>query len=119
VMENRGDLGHAIYLHGRLFQYALERQGRLTDDPQARYNATMRQQNARIEKGTYVQYRPVYNEFGFTKGNKESDAPDDTASWVIGANPVLFPYLLGFGPGRVGIRQSYQLGVPIDDSHCW
>ena len=29
-MENRGDQHHAIYLHGRLFQYALEQQGRLT-----------------------------------------------------------------------------------------
>lgn len=119
VTENRGDLGHAIYLHGRLFQYALERQGRLTDDPQARYNASMRQQEDRLRRGVYTEYRPVYNEFGFTKGNRESDQPDDTPSWVYGANPVLFPYLLGFGPGRIGIRQSYQLGVPIDDTTTW
>jgi len=119
VMENRGDLGHAIYLHGRLFQYALERQGRLTDDLQARYNATMRQQEDRLQRGVHTQYRPVYNEFGFTKGNRDSDEPDDTPSWVIGSNPVLFPYLLGFGPGRVGIRQSYQLGIPIDDTTTW
>jgi 5,5'-dehydrodivanillate O-demethylase len=119
VMENRGDLGHAIYLHGRLFQYALERQGKLTDDEQARYNATMVQQQDRLNRGVYTQYAPVYNEFGFTKGNKDSDQPDDTPSWVIGANPILFPYLLGFGPGRVGIRQSYQLGVPIDDTNTW
>ncbi|HEY3117177.1 MAG TPA: Rieske 2Fe-2S domain-containing protein, partial [Chloroflexota bacterium] len=64
VMENRGDLGHAIYLHGRLFQYALERQGRLTDDPQARYNASMRQQNEKLARGIYTRYRPIYNEFG-------------------------------------------------------
>ncbi|MPZ15924.1 MAG: Rieske 2Fe-2S domain-containing protein [Chloroflexi bacterium] len=119
VMENRGDLAHAIYLHGRLFQYALERQGRLTDDSQARYNATMRQQSDRLQRGVYPQYRPVYNEFGFTKGNRESDQPDDATSWIIGANPVLFPYLLGFGPGSVGIRKSYQLGIPVDDTTTW
>jgi 5,5'-dehydrodivanillate O-demethylase len=49
----------------------------------------------------------------------ESDQPESTPSWIIGANPVLFPYLLGFGPGRIGMRQSYQLGVPIDDTHTW
>ncbi|HZT08688.1 MAG TPA: Rieske 2Fe-2S domain-containing protein [Chloroflexota bacterium] len=119
VMENRGDLGHAIYLHGRLHQYALERQGRLTDDPLARYNSAMRQQNDRLQRGVYTQYRPVYNEFGFTKGTRESGEPDDVPSWVIGTNPILFPYLLGFGPGNMGIRQSYQLGVPIDDTHTW
>lgn len=119
VTENRGDLGHAIYLHGRLFQYALERQGRLSDDSQARYNATMRQQQDRLQRGVYTRYRPVYNEFGFTKGNLESDQPEDTPQWIIGANPVLFPYLLGFGPGSTGIRQSYQLGVPIDDTTTW
>lgn len=119
VMENRGDLAHAVYLHGRLFQYALERQGRLTDDPQARYNASMRQQEDRLQRGVYTQYRPIDNEFGFTKGTRESDEAEDTPSWIIGANPVLFPYLLAFGPGSVGIRKSYQMGVPIDDTNTW
>jgi hypothetical protein len=79
----------------------------------------MEQQYERLARGVHPQYRPVYNEFGFTKGNKDSDQPEDTSSWVIGANPVLFPYLLGFGPGSRGIRQSYQLGVPIDDTTTW
>jgi len=119
VMENRGDLGHAVYLHGRLHQYALEVQGRLTDDPQARYNSAMRQQADRMQRGVYTQYKPIYNEFGFTKGTRELGDPDDLPSWVIGTNPILFPYLLAFGPGGVGIRQSYQLGVPIDDTTTW
>jgi 5,5'-dehydrodivanillate O-demethylase oxygenase subunit len=122
VMENRGDLGHAIYLHGRLFQYALERQGKLTDDPEARYNASMRQQYSRLERGVYTRYRPIPNQFGFTKGYLESGQTEEAPSWQFGMNPILFPYTLvnSFGPsGPSGIRQSYQIGVPVDDTTTW
>jgi 5,5'-dehydrodivanillate O-demethylase oxygenase subunit len=122
VMENRGDLSHGIYLHGRLFQYALEREGKLTDDPEARYNATMAQQNDRLRRGVYTKYRPVYNQFGFTKGYLESEQDEQAASWNFGMNPILFPYTLvnSFGPsGPSGIRQSYQIGVPVDDTTTW
>jgi 5,5'-dehydrodivanillate O-demethylase oxygenase subunit len=119
VMENRGDLGHTTYLHGRLHQYALERAGTLTDDPDARYNKTMEQQAIAEERGVWVKYKPIYNRFGFTKGRLASDEPEDHRAWTIGLNPILFPYLLGFGPGRTGLRNSYQLGVPIDDTHTW
>jgi 5,5'-dehydrodivanillate O-demethylase oxygenase subunit len=119
AMENRGDLGHAVYLHGRLFQYALEKQGRLTDDPEARYNATMTQQARDLERGVYTHYRPIYNEFGFTKGRRDSTQPEDIRAWTIGINPILFPYLLAQGPGDTGIRRSYQFGVPIDDTTTW
>jgi len=122
VMENRGDLGHAIYLHGRLFQYALEREGRLTDDPEARYNATMTQQNDRLARGVYTRYRPLQNRFGFTKGYLDSTGDETAPSWNYGMNPILFPYTLvnSFGPsGPSGIRQSYQIGVPVDDTTTW
>ena len=122
VMENRGDLDHGIYLHGRLFQYALERQGRLTDDPKARYNSTMTQQQARLDRGAYTKHRPIYNEFGFTKGRLDSDQTEDNPYWTIGMNPVIFPYQLvsgGTPGGRVAIRRSYQIGVPIDDTTTW
>ena len=120
VMENRGDLGHAVYLHGRLAQYALELQGLLTDDPQARYNATMKAQKDRLDKGVYTKYRPVWNKFGFTKGNLESDKSESEPSWTVGSNSILFPYLLSFEPYAPGtIRKSYQIGVPLDDTHTW
>jgi 5,5'-dehydrodivanillate O-demethylase len=119
VMENRGDLGHASYLHGRLFQYQLEKQGRLTDDPKARYNATMAQQNDRLRRGAYPKHRPVYNQFGFSKGNIDSDNSEDSPLWTVGRNPIIFPYHLAFGPGGQGIRQTYQIGVPIDDFTTW
>ena len=47
------------------------------------------------------------------------DEREDSRSWTIGVNPILFPYLLGFGPGSTGIRRSYQFGVPIDDTTTW
>jgi len=118
VMENRGDLGHGTYLHGRLFQYALERLGRLTDDPNARYNASMTQQQNRLERGVYTRYRPIYNEFGFTKASLESDQSEDNPSWNVGMNPVLFPYILHSGH-RERVRQVYQIGVPLDDTTTW
>ncbi len=58
-MENRGDLGHAVYLHGRLFQYALEREGRLTDDPKARYNVMVKTQAEALARGVTTKYRPI------------------------------------------------------------
>ncbi|HSX78274.1 MAG TPA: Rieske 2Fe-2S domain-containing protein, partial [Candidatus Saccharimonadia bacterium] len=117
VMENRGDQPHAIYLHGRLFQYALERQRRLTDDPAARYNATMHQQADRMQRGVYPIVQIVPNKYGFTKGMRDSDAPEDV--WQLGG-PVFFPYLVYPNGGNSGsIRHDYQLGVPIDDTTTW
>jgi 5,5'-dehydrodivanillate O-demethylase oxygenase subunit len=120
-MENRGDLGHAIYLHGRLFQYALEREGKLTDDPKARYNVAMTAQADAMARGITTKYRPIHNQFGFTKGTLNSDQKEVSRSWTIGVNPILFPYLLAFGPegSDKRIRKSYQIGVPIDDTHTW
>ena len=116
VMENRGDPGHTTYLHGRLFQYTLERQGRLTDDPRARYNSTMRQEAERLRKGVYSRYMAFPNEFGFGKATLPSDA-DPSTFRQSGGNSVIFPYTLWSGGG--GIRRYHQIGVPIDDTTTW
>ena len=118
VMENRTDQAHATYLHGRFFQYALERQGRLTDDPQARYNNVMRAQNQRLERGVYIKQRPIMDQYGISRGSLESDQPEDTPAWLSGPNVAIFPYMHR-GIDREGIRQSFQIGVPIDDTHTW
>ena len=119
-MENRGDLGHAIYLHGRLYQYALERKGELDEDPGYRWNSTMAQQNDKIRRGVYTKWRPLYNELGFSKGALNSDQSEDSPSWNIGSNPIIFPYNLAFGPNvRTQIRRWYQICVPIDDYNTW
>ena len=120
-MENRGDVGHSVYLHGALFRYARQLKGLPHSDPNARYNATMRDFEAMRARGAHIKWRPVYNEFGFTKASLESDKSEDSRSWTIGQNPILFPYILAFGPqeGDGRIRRLYQIGVPIDDTHTW
>jgi 5,5'-dehydrodivanillate O-demethylase len=119
VMENRGDLGHAVFTHGRLFQHVLERQGRLFDDPAARYNAAMKEHQTARAAGKHTIYRPVHNRFGFTKGRLIEGESETSRSWTIGINPILFPYTLASGPGDGGIRRHYQIGVPIDDTTTW
>jgi 5,5'-dehydrodivanillate O-demethylase len=119
VMENRGDLGHAVFTHGRLFQHVLARQGRLFDDPAARYNAAMKEHEAARAAGTHTSYRPLLNRFGFTKGRLIEGENASSRSWTIGINPILFPYTLASGPGDGGIRRHYQIGVPIDDTTTW
>jgi 5,5'-dehydrodivanillate O-demethylase len=119
VMENRSDLGHAVYLHGRLFQQVLAQQGHLPSDPAARYNATMIDQAAYLERGGHTRYRPIFNRFGFTKGRLAVGESEDNRAWTIGINPVIFPYMLASGPGDGGIRRHYQIGVPVDDNNTW
>lgn len=119
VMENRGDLGHAVFTHGRLFQHVLARQGRLHDDPAARYNAAMKEYETARSASRHTLYRPIYNRFGFTKGRLIQGESEDSRSWTIGINPVVFPYMLASGPGDGGIRRHYQIGVPIDDTTTW
>ncbi|MCA1646873.1 MAG: Rieske 2Fe-2S domain-containing protein [Chloroflexi bacterium] len=120
VMENRGDRGHGVYTHGRLFQYALERQGRLTTDPAARYNAAMKQHNDRARRGAYMKLQPIFNEYGFTKAHMDSDkSEEESRFWNVGSHCVMFPYTLGDDGPREAIRHSYQIGVPVDDTHTW
>ena len=120
VQENRADVGHATYLHGRLFQYVLERKGRLTDDGDARYNQVMKNQAAMTEQGAHYRYQVVPHQFGFAKGFKKSTSTVDEKLWNVGFNPVIFPYMLTAGPDeRKRVRRTYQFGVPIDDTHTW
>jgi 5,5'-dehydrodivanillate O-demethylase len=120
VMENRGDRGHGVYTHGRQFQYALERDGRLTDDPAARYNAAMKQHNERTGRGAYMKLQPIFNEYGFTKAHMDSDQSEEESKfWNVGSHCVMFPYILGDDGPREAIRHSYQIGVPVDDTHTW
>lgn len=59
----------------------------------------------------------VPNKYGFTKGMRNSDDPEDV--WQLGG-PVFFPYLVYPNGGNSGsIRHDYQIGVPIDDTTTW
>jgi 5,5'-dehydrodivanillate O-demethylase len=111
VMENRADPAHGPYTHGRLFQYALERQGRLPTDPMHRANASLRT--------APVKYGIKWNQYGFTKRSLSAGQDEATnLTWQKGTNPVLFPYTLRLGFANQ-IRNQLQIGVPIDDTHTW
>src|SRR5579862_1332543 len=110
VMENRADIVHATYLHGRFFQYVLERQGRPTDDPFHRSNTSMRDKPVKV--GTN------YYQYGILKRTLREGKTEESPSWRVGVNPIVFPYMLRNG-GSETVRQTFQLGVPMDDTHTW
>jgi 5,5'-dehydrodivanillate O-demethylase len=121
VVENQADPGHIPYGHGRFFQYVLEREGRLSNDPRAFYNAGFNQTRELQAQGLHLQFRAIPNEFGYTVGRKVSDQDDDTPGWNAGAGAMLFPTMLSSGPGDIGtrVRRWCQVVVPIDDTTTW
>jgi 5,5'-dehydrodivanillate O-demethylase len=67
-----------------------------------------------------MKLQPVFNEYGFTKAHMDSDQrEEDSKFWGVGSHCVMFPYILGDDGPREAIRHSYQIGVPIDDTHTW
>jgi hypothetical protein len=77
----------------------------------------MRQQAERQQRGAYPMLQIVRNAYGFTKGMRDSDGPEDV--WQLGG-PVFFPYLVyPNGGDSSSMRHDYQLGVPIDDTTTW
>ena len=121
VVENMADPGHIPYGHGRFFQYALEREGKLSADPRTFYNASFASADNLLNKGLHVRFRAIPNEFGFTVGRRLSDQPEDTPSWHAGSSARIFPTMLSSGPGDIGklVRRWYQVAVPIDDVTTW
>lgn len=117
--ENGGDPGHGTFLHGRFFQYIMEREGTPSDDPRHRGNAAMRDHEDRLARGVYIRYRPVMTQYGLTKGVLDSDKTGEgDPAWEDGVSPVIFPYLRNPERG-LGIRRVYQMAVPIDDENTW
>ncbi|HLF77746.1 MAG TPA: Rieske 2Fe-2S domain-containing protein [Dehalococcoidia bacterium] len=120
--ENRADLGHAIYLHGNLFRYALERTGQ-ADSEIATFSAgSVARMEEKLRRRQFPKYESIYNELGFTKSEHSSDQPGDPNDprYRPGINPIIFPYHLAFGPNSADqIRWWYQIGVPIDDENTW
>jgi 5,5'-dehydrodivanillate O-demethylase oxygenase subunit len=126
--ENRADVAHAVYLHGNLFRYALERKGLVADSNSAFPSGVIARQEEWLRRGVFPRYQTVYNEFGLTKGEIASDRSEDdensggliSSHWKIGINPILFPYHLAFGPNPAEkLYWQYQIGVPIDDENTW
>jgi 5,5'-dehydrodivanillate O-demethylase len=110
VAENRADLGHALYLHARLYQYVLERKGL----PPKKSDQWDKHQAA-LKRGAHAVYRAIPNELGFAKEQGESDSDE---AWMV--NPMVFPCAVLEGPVSPDtIRRRVSFAVPIDDTTTW
>jgi len=110
--ENTGDPLHSVWTHGKLFEYELERRGRLEASQAPDHTIKGRLKMGDGVKDLYAEATP----YGFRKGviyAKELGADSDHVSEH---SAVIFPFTTQ--TGRAGEpRSEYQLRVPIDDTH--
>jgi 5,5'-dehydrodivanillate O-demethylase len=105
IMENSFDPTHVEWLHGRYFNYQLERKG----EPLTALG------------GHHVKLGFDLVDYGIIKRRLREGQSEDSDDWRIG-HPVVFPNLLKIG-GK-GFSE-FQIRVPIDDQHtmhyyyCW
>ena len=114
--ENTGDPVHSVYLHGHMFKYMLEKQGKLEERTENKQMTTL---YSRIEMAKGIESLYVHEtQYGMEKGvnySKELGADRDRQSRH---STVIFPFFTQTGgPGQV--RQEFQIRVPIDDTHTY
>jgi 5,5'-dehydrodivanillate O-demethylase oxygenase subunit len=114
--ENAADPMHGAYLHGKFFQYVLEREGLLekrASDPSLHKAFTAMDRTI-----GFSHILSEVDEFGLQKAlvyKKELGATKDRVQWYP---MTIFPHNVRVGgPGT--IRQEYQIRVPIDDTHTY
>jgi 5,5'-dehydrodivanillate O-demethylase oxygenase subunit len=110
--ENTGDPLHSVWVHGRQFQYVLERTNQLE-----RAQSNDHTIHSRLKMGVGI--KDVYAErtvYGMRKGvvyAKELGAEEDRVSEH---STVIFPFYTQTGKAGAP-RSEYQIRVPIDDTH--
>ena len=110
--ENTGDPLHSVWVHGRQFQYVLERTNQLE-----RAQSNDHTIHSRLKMGVGI--KEVYAErtkYGLRKGviySKELGAEEDRVSEH---STVIFPFYTQTGKAGAP-RSEYQIRVPIDDTH--
>lgn len=112
--ENTGDPTHSVWLHGHLFEYALERAGQVE-------RARVADQTIPHRKHMGVGIKELYaerTEYGMRKGvvySKECGADSDR---VDEHSTVIFPFYTQTGKAGAP-RSEYQIRVPMDDTHTY
>ncbi|MEV6900318.1 aromatic ring-hydroxylating dioxygenase subunit alpha [Amycolatopsis sp. NPDC051372] len=105
IMENSFDPTHVEWLHGRLFNYHLERAG---EEPT-------------VLGGHHIKIGFDLVDYGIIKRRLREGQTEDDEDWKVG-HPVYFPNVLKVG--GYGLS-SFQIRVPMDDTHtlhfwyCW
>lgn len=103
IMENSCDPLHVEWLHGKFFNYHLERAG---EEPTT------------LLGGRHVRIAVDPFEHGLIKRRLREGQAEDHDDWAVG-HPVVFPNILKVGGRGMG---SFQIRVPIDDEntlHFW
>ena len=100
IMENSLDPVHTEWLHGHQYEFQKEREG---------VKVAI---STRHEKIDFREF-----EFGITKHRLLAGHSEDSDDWRIG-HPIVFPNILAVGNGDPKARyHSFQMRVPVDDSH--
>jgi 5,5'-dehydrodivanillate O-demethylase len=99
IMENSLDPVHLEYLHGRLTNYVLKRQGK--------------PESATVRHHEKIRFRVF--DYGISKMRLLEGDSEDSDEWQVG-HPILFPGILAVGDGRV---PEFQIRVPMDDTHTY
>jgi 5,5'-dehydrodivanillate O-demethylase len=99
IMENTVDPVHAEWLHGRFFQYVLDRKG--AGDFARRFD----KRHVKIGFDTF--------DYGIIKRRMLEGQTEADEDWAVG-HPLVFPNFLKVGGNR---RHEFMFRVPVDDTH--
>jgi 5,5'-dehydrodivanillate O-demethylase oxygenase subunit len=100
IMENSLDPVHTEWLHGHQYEFQKEREG---------VKVAI---STRHEKIDFREF-----EFGITKHRLLEGHSEDSDDWRVG-HPIIFPNILAVGNGDPKARYfSFQMRVPVDDTH--
>jgi 5,5'-dehydrodivanillate O-demethylase len=100
IMENSLDPIHTEWLHGHHYEFQKEQEG---------VKVAI---SARHEKIDFREF-----EYGITKHRLLAGHSEDSDDWRIG-HPIVFPNILAVGNGDEASRYfSFQMRVPVDDTH--
>ncbi len=100
IMENSLDPVHTEWLHGHQYEFQNERDG---------VKVAISTRHERIDFREF--------EFGITKHRLLEGHSEDSDDWRIG-HPIIFPNILAVGNGDPKARyHSFQMRVPVDDTH--
>ena len=100
VMENSLDPVHTEWLHGHQYEFQREQEG---------VKVAI---SAPHEKIDFREF-----EFGITKHRLLAGQSEDSDDWRVG-HPIVFPNTLAVGNGDAAQRYySFQMRVPVDDTH--
>jgi 5,5'-dehydrodivanillate O-demethylase oxygenase subunit len=112
--ENTGDPIHSVWVHGKMFEYILERENQL-ERAQAKDHTI----HARLKMGVGIkELFAERTQYGMRKGviySKELGADSDSVSTH---STVIFPFYTQTGKAGAA-RSEYQIRVPMDDTHTY